>query len=133
MLPRVDVLFVDTTHISESLDSLAVYYPLYFPNLHFSFQRDSVGIRTVRWSWEQLHDWYRYLFLAGPPVVRAAFRYDASNRLTFGVATAVDRPILLQRFRQLGVPCWLAQVYIGGGSVLKDAQPPPAAPGIAGP
>lgn len=136
MPPRPDILFVDTTHIAESLGSLAIYYPLYFPNLHFVFQRDSVGIRVVRWSWVQLHDWYRYLVLAGPPngVLRAAFSFDDGNRLSFGVATAADRTALLQRFSQLGVPCWLAQVYIGGGGGgVKVAQPPPAAPGVIAP
>ena len=133
----LDLYFVDTTRIAESLDSLAIYYPMYVPGHSYllghdySFERDFVRIRTVRWSWEQLHDWYRYLLLAGPSagVVRAAISFDANNRLGFGVATAADRAVLLQRFSQLGVPCWLAQVYIGGWGGAKDAQPPPAATG----
>ena len=130
--------FVDTTHLSESLDSLAVYYPMYVPGHSYapghdySFQRQYVRIRMVRWGWEQLYDWYRYLQLAGLPGGIA--RTDMfENHLDYGVFSAADHTALLQRLSQLAVPCWLAAVYIGGWGVTKSAQPPPAAPGIAGP
>jgi len=132
---RLVLNFVDISHVSESLNALAVYYPTYLPGTHFSFARDSVRIRVVRWNWVQLNDWYRYVILvAGLP---DGWTYsdinEVTNRLEFGAATPADRDLLLQRLSQLGAPCWLAAVSIQGYAVLKGAQPPLPASGVVAP
>ncbi len=109
------LMFVDTTHIADALDSLDAHYPWSHP----SFARDSVVVRPVRWNWVQLHDWYRYILLvAGLPVgVSYTDIHESNNRLQFGAPTAADRAVLLQRFSQLGVPCWLVASNIQGYAV----------------
>jgi hypothetical protein len=128
-------MFVDTTNIQVALDSLVVYYP----GSHRSFARDSVVLRLVRWNWVQLDDWYRYFNLVAglPDGVSFTDIQELNNRLEFGAPTAADRELLLQRFQQLGAPCWLAAVTVvplcDNGSCLKSVQPPPAASGIVAP
>lgn len=120
------VMFVDTTNVSAALDSLTKYYP----GSHRSFARDSVVLRLVRWNWEQLYDWYRYITsVAGLP--NAWFSTDIqedSNRVRIGaLATVANRDLLVQRLRQLDVPCWLAGVVIepgcGTGGCNKTSRP----------
>lgn len=125
------LMFVDTTNIVATLDSLVKYYP----SGHRSFARDSVVLRVVRWNWVQLYDWYRYIsYLKGLPDGWTFSDVDElQNRLSFGANTAADRDALVQRLRELDVPCWLAAIRVTGPAVLKDAQPSPAASGIVGP
>ena len=128
---RLVLNFVDTTHLSMSLDSLAAYWS----GQPLSFARDAVLIRVVRWDWVQLNDWYRYVTLVvGLPDGWTYSDIDeGKNRLEFGAATPADRDVLLQRLRQLGVPCWLAAVEVLGYAVPLTARPPSAGVEIVAP
>jgi hypothetical protein len=114
-----------------SLDSLAAYWS----GQPLSFARDAVLIRVVRWDWVQLNDWYRYVTLVvGLPDGWTYSDIDeGKNRLEFGAATPADRDVLLQRLRQLGVPCWLAAVEVLGYAVPLTARPPSAGVEIVAP
>jgi hypothetical protein len=128
---RLWLNFVDTTHLSMSLDSLAAYWT----GKPVSFDRDDVLIRVVRWNWVQLNDWYRYVtVVVGLPDGWTYSDIDErENRLAFGAATPADRNVLLQRLRQLGAPCWLAAVEVRGYGVPKTARPPTTGVGIVAP
>jgi hypothetical protein len=123
-------MFVDTTNVLAALDSLAVYYA----GLHRSFARDSVVLRLVRWNWVQLYEWSSYvLSVAGLEGWCTADIDEVTNRLEFGARTDGDRDALLGRLRQLGVPCWLAAVHVGGCAVFASARPPSGESGVVGP
>ena len=112
---------VDTSNAAASLDSLRVYYPIYQRGSHYSFARDSVLLRVVRWNWIQLNEWYRYvLVVAGLPDGLTMTDIDeVENRLYFGAESEAARDVVVRRMVDLNVPCWLAVVDVTGSVYLK--------------
>ena len=125
---RSVVLLVDTTNLSAALDTLKRWYP------HYSFARDSVVVRMVRWDWILLAEWYGYFAHVGLPDVNFGDINEVTNRLEFGSGSAQGRQAaILQRLNDLHAPCWLAAVNEQGArcssSVHRRRPSPGSQPG----
>jgi hypothetical protein len=108
---KLVLLFADTTNLTESLDSVAIYGPSF--GIHLPASRDLVEIRQTRWSWIQLYQWYEYLnnqsILAQPGATSGDID-EAMNRLHYSGATRSARNAILAKLAAMHVPCWLAAV-----------------------
>lgn len=128
---RSVVLLVDTTNLSAALDTLKRWYP------HYSFARDSVVVRMVRWDVIQLNDWSKYLLVRRQlqNTLCGSYFDVVANRLRFVVCSDAAREAVLQRMLEIDIPCWLVAVETTFPCIpncLKSNQPPPFASGVAG-
>ena len=125
------LMFVDTTQIAVSLDSLAVYGP--FAGLRLPPTTDSLLLLRVRWNWIQLWRWYGYveerLNVRGET---ASDIQETNNRLEFYGENAAARAAILNQLADLRVPCWLAAVGIMPAVQLADLRSPSRSPPFAG-
>jgi hypothetical protein len=108
---KLVLLFADTSKLTASLDSVAIYGPSF--GIHLPASRDLLEIVQTRWSWIQLFQWYQYLnnqsILAQPGATSSDID-EATNRLRYSGDTRAARDRILARLAALHVPCWLAAV-----------------------
>jgi hypothetical protein len=122
---KPEIFLVDTTQRGAAI---AAVVSLFHPSAPYNLPLDTstVRARRVRWDYDTLNSWYVYLQRHG--MFEAGVRFtdirEEQNRIEFGVYDERARARVLERLRELDVPCLLVAVSLAAPAVAGVGEIP---------